>query len=257
MSEKPIDKLESQLETLIEGAFARLFRRTINARDIAVILLREMEDNLKAPTEDDPHHIAPDQYIIYLHHDTVKKFVHAYPDLSKRLSSLIVDLSTQSGYRLRNKPSVKILADSQLSPHKVTITADHATEARLSTAAMNPVDVNNTPDNMLKHPRLVIGDLRTIQLSKSLINIGREDDNDIVIEDAYISRHHLQLRKRFGSYMLFDVHSSGGTKVNETLVREHRLQNGDVIQIGHTRLIYTDDTDSENFNDPTQSLDPI
>ena len=256
MNEKPIDKLESQLETLIEGAFARLFRRRLNARDIAVLITRSMEDNLIEPTDDDPRYIAPDKYQILLHPDTVKHFLTAYPNLQSRLSNLIVDLGTQSGYRLNSTPIIKILADRSIPQHQFKVFAEHGSETHNSTAAMQPMDIPKTQAKV-HHPKLVIGDSETIELKKSLLNIGRENNNDIVIKDDYISRHHLQLRKRYGAYVLFDVNSRGGTKVNNTPVREHRLQNGDVIQIGHTQIIYTDETNNRSGKSVTQTLDPV
>lgn len=256
MSDKPIDKLESQLETLIEGAFTRLFRRTLNARDIAVLIARSMEDNLIEPVGDDPRYIAPDIYRIFLHPDIVKNFLRTYPNLQTRLSHLIVDLGTQSGYQLNSTPVIRLLADNQLTTHQFKVSADHRAEPHMSTAAMQPM---TTPEinTAVHHPKLIIGDSQTIELTKSLINIGRDDTNDIMIEDAYISRHHLQLRKRFGAYTLFDVNSRGGTQVNNTIVREHRLQNGDVIQIGHTSIIYTDETNSQSNAESTQTLNPV
>ena len=47
MKNKHIAKLEAQLEHIIEGAFANLFGKTINAQDIALRLSRAMEDNLQ------------------------------------------------------------------------------------------------------------------------------------------------------------------------------------------------------------------
>lgn len=255
MSEKPIDKLESQLESLIEGAFARLFRRTINAHDVAVLLLRAMEDHLQDPTDDDPRPIAPDTYIIHLNDTTIQDFLSTYPDLSDRLSTMIVDLSTQSGYRLYARPSVQLFADRQLTPLQATVTASHDTDFGFKTDLMQSIHVQET-QTPVHNPSLQIGEEQTIQLSKSIINIGRETDNDIVINDAYISRHHLQLRKRFGVYVLFDVQSLGGTKVNGIPIREHRLQNGDVIHIGHTRIIYTDET-SPSSDGITQIFDTL
>jgi len=256
MSEKPIDKLESQLETLIEGAFTRLFRRTLNARDIAVLIARSMEDNLLEPMGDDPRYIAPDIYRLFLHPETVKHFVKTYPDMSTRLSHLIVDLGTQSGYRLNSTPIVKLLASIKLAKHQFNVIAEHGSESRMSTAAMQPMQVQQAHTDV-QHPKLIIGDNEPQELKQSLINIGRDATNDIVIDDAYISRHHLQLRKRFGAYTLFDVNSRGGTKVNEIAVREHRLQNGDVIEIGHTKIVYTDETSHQSNTSVTQTLDPI
>ena len=95
-----------------------------------------------------------------------------------------------------------------------------------------------------------------VPLAKSVINIGRESSNDVVISDTFVSRHHIQLRKRFGAYTLFDVNSRGGTRVNGTLVSEHRLQNGDLICIGRTELLYTEDTQHIASNGATQQIQP-
>lgn len=256
MSEKPIEKLESQLETLIEGAFARLFRKTLSARDIAVLIARSMEDNLLDAIGDDPRQIAPDIYHIYLNPDTVKQFLHSYPDLTRRLSELIVDLSTQSGFRLSNVPLIKLLADAQLAIHQFKVIATHGDESRNSTAAMQPMNVPNSKQ-VVNHPKLIVNEAHVYNLSSSYINIGRDESNDIVLDDAYISRHHLQIRKRFGAYTLFDVNSRGGTTVNNTPTREHRLQNGDVIRIGHTQIIYTDETHTHSQSGSTQILNPM
>ena len=256
MIEKPIDRLESQLQTLIEGAFARLFRCTVSARDIAVLLLRAMEDHAAPPLDGSSQRLAPDSYQIFLHPETAKQFVTQYPDISTRLAALIVELGAQSGYQLHTQPQVELLASSQLAEHQAIITASHRIHSRNQTTAMQPASIA-PPQRHVHQPALhVVNETKSIPLSKSLINIGRESSNDIVIKDAYISRHHLQLRKRFGAYTLFDVHSRGGTLVNDTAVREHRLQNGDVIRIGHTRLVYTDETAHHHSNDTTQIMDP-
>ena len=164
-------------------------------------------------------------------------------------------LSTQSGYRLNTKPLVKLLASDKLAPHQFQVSADHGVDTNNSTAAMQPMDMQKTTTEVY-HPQLTIGD-DIIDLTQSLINIGRDENNDVVILDAYISRHHLQLRKRFGAYTLFDVNSRSGTKVNDTQVREHRLQNGDVIHIGRTKIIYTDETNHRSPTGSTQTLDPL
>lgn len=255
MIEKPIDRLESQLQTLIEGAFARLFRSAVSARDIAVLLLRAMEDHAAPPLDSGSQRLAPDSYQIFLHPETAKHFISQYPDISTRLAALILELGAQSGYQLHAPPQVELLADGQLAEHQAIITASHSVDSSRQTTAVQPATAA-PPQRHVHQPALyVVNETKSIPLSKSLINIGRENSNDIVIKDAYISRHHLQLRKRFGAYTLFDVHSRGGTLVNDTAVREHRLQNGDVIRIGHTRLVYTDA--QRPSHDTTQILDPV
>ncbi len=253
MTEKPIDRLESRLQTLIEGAFARLFRRTVSARDIAILLLRAMEDEA-TPAAEGMRRCAPDTYQIFLHPDTVRQFVTQYPDLPTRFGALIVDLSLQSGYQLQAKPQVELLASGSLAEHRAIITASHSLSSDRPTKTMPPVPAAlatyQAPQSML-----MINETKIVTLRKSLVNIGRGSSNDIVIQDAYISRHHLQLRRRFGTYILFDVNSRGGTLVNDMAVRNHRLQNGDVIHIGHSRLIYTDEAANYYSDDSTQVLD--
>lgn len=257
MIEKPIDWLEAQLQTLIEGTFARLFRHTVSARDIAVLLLRAMEDNAVLSLEDRSQRLAPDSYQIFLHPDAVTHFVSQYPDLPTRLAALIAELGAQSGYQLHTQPQVELLASSRLAGHKAVITASHSIHSGNQTTAMQPASAAPTEHHVYQPALYIINETKSVSLSKSLINIGRENSNDIVIKDAYISRHHLQLRKRFGAYTLFDVNSRGGTLVNNTAVREHRLQNGDVIHIGHTRLVYTDETAHHHSDDTTQALGPV
>lgn len=248
MTARSIDKLESQLQALIEGAFARLFGRAVRARDLAILLRRTMEDSAVQGR-------APDSYQISLNPDTLKPFVGQYPDLPARFAALIVEFSGQAGYQLHGRPQVELLADEQLAGHEVFITASHSLEVESQTTAMQPATV--VPPSPPLRPTLhIIKETKAVPLTQSLINIGRESNNDIVIRDARVSRHHLQLRKRFGAYTLFDVNSRGGTLVNDTAVREHRLQDGDVIRIGHTRLVYTDKT-AHRPDDITQTLDSV
>jgi pSer/pThr/pTyr-binding forkhead associated (FHA) protein len=89
-----------------------------------------------------------------------------------------------------------------------------------------------------KNPQLIINGEQTVPLTDQIVNIGRSRDNQIVLNDPYASRHHIQLRLRFGVYTLFDTQSQGGVYVNDVIVREHRLQPGDVIRLGKTQMVY-------------------
>ena len=253
MSVNPIDKLECQLESLIEGAFLRLFRRTIDARDIAVLLLRAIEDNAGAPNSLRERPAAPDHFQIQMNPANIRDFLAEYPDFSQRLARLIVDLSEESGFLLSANPTVQLLANDKLTALEVTIAAQHYQSTRGQTARMQPANAT-VEQGAAQNPSLHVSDARVIPLIKSVVNVGRERYNDIVIADGYISRHHLQLRKRFGLYSLFDVNSRGGTRVNDNNVAEHRLQNGDVIAIGRTTLVYTDDNEQLAGGGTTQIL---
>lgn len=115
--------------------------------------------------------------------------------------------------------------------------------------------MNADPGQPSQHkPALHVSDARAIPFSKSVVNVGRERFKGIAIADVYIFRKHLQLRKRFGVYALFDVNSRDGTRVNEERAAELQLRNGDVIAIGRTTLVYTDDNGQISGDGTTQIL---
>ncbi|MCY3915326.1 MAG: DUF3662 domain-containing protein [Chloroflexi bacterium] len=256
MSANPIDKLERQLQELIEGAFSRLFRRTIKARDIALLLLRAMEDNAALAETAKTKPIAPDTYAIYLEPENAMRFLTRYPDLPARLAAFLAELSSESGFQLLAAPAVAVLADGQLATYQARVTANHSPASSANTESMTPLPSDAVSRRLLGNAHLHIVGEGVVPLAKSVINIGRDSDNDLVIDDDYVSRHHAQLRKRFGVYTLFDVNSRGGAMVNSTVISERRLQSGDVIRMGHTDLIYADDYRHGVSDDTTQVLPP-
>lgn len=79
-------------------------------------------------------------------------------------------------------------------------------------------------------------------LSKTLMRIGRGGDNDIVLMDREISRHHAEVRAEGEGYVLADLGSTNGTFVNDQRVmRPWRLRDGDQISLaGRASLVFID-----------------
>jgi len=77
-----------------------------------------------------------------------------------------------------------------------------------------------------------------IEKGKSL-NIGRLEDNDIVIENLAVSGHHARVDSVGDRFLLSDLNSKNGTFVNEQhITQPHWLQHGDVIIIGKHYLVF-------------------
>jgi hypothetical protein len=72
--------------------------------------------------------------------------------------------------------------------------------------------------------------------SESATSVGRARANDIALEDEAISAQHLRIRPEEGRFVVHDLGSTNGTRVNERKVSRHVLQEGDVIRVGDTRL---------------------
>ncbi len=239
MNKQHFARFEAQLEQLIEGAFTQLFGTRLQAQDLAIQLARAMEEGAKTESGD-PRPVAPDQYIVLLHPKTRAYFIRKQPALHQHLSEYLVELAVGSGYRLNSNPTVEIGEDAELEPGQVNVQIGYQQKRNSTTALMKRVDVKPQPEAP-RNPQLVIAGHHTIQLTQAIINIGRGHDNHVVIDDRSVSRHHLQLRLRMGRYTLFDTQSRGGTFVNNVVIKQHDLQNGDVIRIGNTQIVYMED----------------
>lgn len=71
-----------------------------------------------------------------------------------------------------------------------------------------------------------------------IIKIGRDPNNDVIVNDVQVSRNHCQIIQDWqGNYTLVDLNSTNGTYVNGIrLRREVRLTETDVVKIGNTNL---------------------
>ena len=65
------------------------------------------------------------------------------------------------------------------------------------------------------------------------LSIGRDSNNDIVIDNTFISGFHAEfLRQADGGYEIVDLKSSNGTFVNGKRVERGRVKGGDRIMFG-------------------------
>lgn len=77
---------------------------------------------------------------------------------------------------------------------------------------------------------------RRLALQGATVRIGRAADNELVLDDDRVSRHHGQLGTRQGRLVYADLGSTNGSYVNGTRVREIALGPGDVLHLGTTTL---------------------
>jgi two-component system, NtrC family, sensor kinase len=78
-----------------------------------------------------------------------------------------------------------------------------------------------------------------LALSSDVTRIGRDGYfNDHVIDDNAVSDLHLSIRFLDGVFVLTDMDSENGTKINGQSVDRQQLAPNDVIQIGRTQLSF-------------------
>jgi pSer/pThr/pTyr-binding forkhead associated (FHA) protein len=88
---------------------------------------------------------------------------------------------------------------------------------------------------------LVLDGRRNIDLASPVVTIGRGLDSDVILENPRVSRRHAQLRLRYDRYVLYDLGSRAGTRVNGYPVEECVLHSGDVLSFGGVQVVYGED----------------
>lgn len=237
----PLDNLERHLQTIIEAS-ARLFGRDNRQEKLARNLVSALYDEL--PAQLYGHNTVPDHVTIYLHPDNVAAWQQ--PQWMDWITRVVEDALVSAGFTFATRPAVQLAPAADLAIDSLRVTTVRSSDALGSTAAMPVTGELHPPatstDDLPVNAYLIVQGSRTVPLTQRVFNIGRRPDNDLVLEDARISRTHLQIRAIRGRFILFDLNSTGGTLVNGNPVSEHQLAPGDVILIGGVSLIYSEDS---------------
>ena len=105
---------------------------------------------------------------------------------------------------------------------------------------------------------LVAHDGQTVaerQLGLGRFIIGRTTDNDLQIDNKYVSRHHCQIISTPEGSVIEDLNSTNGIHVKQKRVRKHNLNDGDVVLVGKHELMYIDERAPKPRVTPTDTAD--
>ena len=93
---------------------------------------------------------------------------------------------------------------------------------------------------------------RSVTTSKETVTVGSASQNDLVLSDPAVSRHHLRVEATPGGFQLTDLDSSNGTTVGDgDLELGQILAHGAVdLRLGQTRLRFTPLAEEEDVPIP-------
>lgn len=104
------------------------------------------------------------------------------------------------------------------------------------------VEVQEIPESTA---RLVLfaGQLpaQEFRLNKTVMNIGRTEENDIVLDHKSISREHARIVYENNTFKIIDMKSANGVLVNGEQYARTELRNGDIVELGHLKLKFIDE----------------
>ena len=243
-----IVRFEALAERLVEGTFARLFAGQVSPSEVATHLTRAMEDHQVISPDGTPQ--APTHYWVYLHPSDCDALAITQPALEEELAHHVVELATQANLELAISPVVHVLPDPEMGVHEVRVEARWLPQEAPSmekTREISPesdeTEMEAEAENIAPRgrPFLILDGRRHVNLLQATVSIGRALDNDVILEDPRVSRHHAQLRRRYGRYVLYDLGSSRGTQINGYPIEECVLHAGDVISFAGVQVIYSED----------------
>jgi len=241
MNTNHIARFEDVVQRLVEGTFARLFAGRLRPLEVANALAHAMED--RAIPGPGSSLLAPNHYGVALNPADYGAMLAQQPQLADDLARHLFDLAQQAGFVLADLPLVNLNAQPGVPLHQARVTArwlapesDHTLQMPLPTRTA--LDDQALPTC----PFLILEGQRHLALTHAAVSLGRSLDNEIIVDDARVSRHHAQLRRRYDRYVIYDLGSTGGTTVNGYPVQECVLEAGDVISLAGVEIIYGEDT---------------
>lgn len=91
-------------------------------------------------------------------------------------------------------------------------------------------------------PRLIVQSEeqagQIFDLGSDSYRIGRINENEIVIPHKSISSHHAELNKEGNDYLVKDLDSTNGTRVNGERIKTAKLRRNDLLRVGNIELLY-------------------
>jgi len=76
------------------------------------------------------------------------------------------------------------------------------------------------------------GFIKKFPLKKKIVTIGRGDNNDLMIEDDFFSRNHLQIEAKDQCIIIRDLGSTNGTYVNNAKIKDATINMNDSFTLG-------------------------
>ena len=258
-------KANKKLEGAVEGAFGRAFKSSVQPVELAHKLAKEMGDHKTVGVS---NVYVPNEFDVYLGKDDYDHLASFEDSLKTELSNYVTAFARREGWTLVAPPRIELHCDEDLHVGEFGI-ATRTVSAPLETpdaggfgafaapaavppaAAVAPGPVIDqtvlyqepapaaAPAPRASSARGVLrGRQGDYQLTEPVTVIGRSRRCDIVLTDPNVSRQHAEVRRQDDGFMLMDLGSTNGTRVNRRDVKQVVLQHGDRIELGTTEFLF-------------------
>ena len=210
-----IKGFEGRLERAVEGTFSRLFRSGLSPVEFGRKLVRELDGNRTVGV--DGRTIVPNSFTFRVAPSDVDQLADLLGTLRRELADAAREHARDERYVFVGPVEVEIDSDESVRGGVLALDARFAEgEGGLP------------PGSLL----LPTGD--RVPLGEYIVSVGRQNDCTIVLGDPNVSRHHAEVRPSGDGFIVADLGSTNGTKVNGSRVAEQQLSDGDEVTFGNT-----------------------
>jgi hypothetical protein len=242
--------LEEKLAGLVEGTFSRAFKSEVRPVEIARKLAREMDQHKVVSLS---RTYVPNEYTVWLSERDREQFSGYEDDLREELSAYLLEHARRERVALVSRPDIGFKTDERLRLGEFGIQArlvrpdDHG-EGRAVRGEEGHTQVYSASGRIseqLAEPNVRRGraqlryEGRAIILGSNGAVLGRSRDCDVVVDDENVSRKHAEVRPSGGAWIVRDLGSTNGVKVNGRKISgAQSLRPGDAIEMGLSRLTF-------------------
>ena len=241
--------LESKIEGLVEGTFGRVFKSNVQPVELARKLAKEMDAHRAVSIS---RVYVPNRYTVYLSPGDREQFENYEAALKKELSDYLLEHARNEGLAVVTRPRIDFETDERLKLGEFGIQAQMVQAPEDESAQPRQGDLGHTmvyspsseearqiaPAAVAEARALLVGDGRRTVLSGDTLTLGRSRDCDVVIDDPNVSRRHAEVRRQGEAWVVHDLGSTNGIKVNGRRVEEAPLSPGDEIGLGLANLTF-------------------
>ena len=210
---------ERRLERLVEGTFARVFRSGLRPVELGRRLVREMDDNRSVDVRG--RTVVPNQYEVEVSEADLERFAEVRESLERELAEAAREHARDEGYVFMGPVSVHLEASE-----------------RQHTGAFQITGRMREGSGGVGAGSLVLPTGERLPLGEAVVTFGRRPESPVQLADPNVSRNHAEIRPHGNGWVLVDLGSTNGTRVNGVRVSSHELTEGDEIAFGNTILSF-------------------
>ena len=207
---------EQRLERLVEGVFAKTFRSGLKPVEVGRRLTRDM-DLHRTLGVNGP--LAPNHFTVALAAADSEQFESFAEVLTRELAEAARDHARAEGYAFVGPVHVELHVDPSLTEGQFLV-ASGFQEAPGGAAVGS----------------IFLDDGRRVEIGENALVVGRMPECDVALSDPNVSRRHAEVRRQGTGFVVVDLGSTNGTRVNGAQIKERLLNNGDEITVGATKL---------------------